>query len=122
MNNKTLLFRQVSPAFVKSGRVTSQVFIPTRKDNKKLSVYNSDQFSAEESWGHFTANKNCNSKGVLAVTIGECNSQKLKIIIDDKTFEGHVLIDFSNLTNSETIVAGRYLVNIAIERGWQFEI
>ena len=47
MNNSTNLFRQISPTFIKDGQVTSQAFTPTRKDEKKLSVYDGDQFSAE---------------------------------------------------------------------------
>jgi len=39
VNDSTLLHRQVNPAFVQSGRVTSQAFKPTPKDQGLLSVY-----------------------------------------------------------------------------------
>ena len=43
MTPDTLLFRQVNPGWIREGRVTSQAFKPTAKDEKKLSVYDGDQ-------------------------------------------------------------------------------
>lgn len=56
MNNDTSLLRQIHSTFIISGgvSVTSQAFRPSPKDEKKLSVYDGDQFSAEESWNHYT--------------------------------------------------------------------
>lgn len=39
MTPESLLLRQVNPRWIREGRVTSQVFRPTPKDEKKLSVY-----------------------------------------------------------------------------------
>ena len=121
MNNETLLFRQVSPAFIKDGRVTSQAFTPTRKDNEKLSVYDGEQFSAEESWKHFATNTNGNSVGVLAVTVNECSSQNLRVVPDNNAFQGHALIDFSSLGKNQTRIKSRILTEDAIRRGWQYK-
>ncbi len=53
MTEKTLLLRQIHPLFIQEGRVTSQAFRPTPKDQKKLSVYDGDLITAERSWVHF---------------------------------------------------------------------
>jgi len=39
MTENTLLLRQVHPSFVQDGKITSQVFRPTPKDENKLSMY-----------------------------------------------------------------------------------
>jgi len=52
MNSGTLLHRQVNPSWVQQGRVTSQVFKPTPKDNHRLSVYDGDQVTALQAWLH----------------------------------------------------------------------
>jgi hypothetical protein len=67
MTGTTLLLRQVHPSFVQAGRVTSQAFRPTPKDESLLSVYDGDQITAENSWSHFTSQNNCRSVGVMAV-------------------------------------------------------
>lgn len=120
MNDETLLFRQVSPTFIKDGRVTSQAFTPTEKDDWKLSVYDGEKFSAKASWKHFITNTNGDSVGVLAITVNECASQELEVILDNNTFEGHVSIDFSRLTKNQAKKRARILVKAAIKRGWQY--
>jgi hypothetical protein len=54
MNAQTLLLRQIHPSFVQQGRVTSQAFRPTPKDESKLSMYDGDQITPEASWRHYT--------------------------------------------------------------------
>ena len=39
MNSKTILLRQIHPIWIQQGRVTSQAFRPTPKDENKLSVF-----------------------------------------------------------------------------------
>ena len=56
MSGATLLWRQVNPHWVRAGRVTSQVFKPTKKDNNKLSVDDGDLVSAEEAYRTYTEN------------------------------------------------------------------
>ena len=53
MNSQTLLLRQIHPSFIQQGRVTSQAFRPTPKDEMKLSVYDGDQMTPEEAFEHF---------------------------------------------------------------------
>jgi len=50
MKETTLLLRQINPAFVQLGRVTSQAFRPTPKDHDLLSAYNGDLIEPEPAW------------------------------------------------------------------------
>jgi hypothetical protein len=64
MVNEYLLHRQIHPSFVIDGVVSNQAFIenavavssgafiPTVKDNNKLSVYNGEKFTAKDSFDH----------------------------------------------------------------------
>ena len=72
MTDLTLLHRQVNPSWVHLGRVTSQAFKPTPKDNRRLSVYDGDQVTAHRAWSHYTGDLGFTSIGVLAVTVSEC--------------------------------------------------
>ena len=65
MTDDTLLLRQVNPAWIQDGRITSQVFRPTPKDSKRLSVYDGDQISAEDAWSHYVRELELESVGVL---------------------------------------------------------
>ncbi len=71
MNDGTLLLRQVHPTFVQQGRMTSQVFKPTTKDNNELSVYDGDQITADAAWRHYTEKLHLSSTGVVAVAVAE---------------------------------------------------
>ena len=120
MNAATLLHRQVHPNFIHSGRISSQVFEPTRKDGTLLSVYDGDQFTAKTSWRHYTSEPHCKSVGVVSVTVDECSRDDLPTIADADTFPGHVLIDFSELTKSAVKRAAKRLRAAAEQRGWQY--
>jgi hypothetical protein len=68
MPENTFLYRQVHPSWVQAGRITSQVFKPTPKDENKLSAYDGDRISAEKAWIHYTRELSLSSCGVVAVT------------------------------------------------------
>lgn len=59
MTPDTLLLRQINPTFVQCGRVTSQAFRPTPKDEFYLSVDNGDRLAAEDAWRRFTEDQGC---------------------------------------------------------------
>ena len=96
MTESTELLRQVNPKFLHQGRPSSQVFKPTAKDDKKLSVYDGDLIAAEAAWQHFTNELGHSSVGVLAVTVGECHSQELDVRPDPTPFPEHAIISFEN--------------------------
>ena len=80
MTPDTLLLRQIHPSFIQDGRVTSQAFRPTPKDEFLLSVDDGDRVSADASWQRFIANPACKSVGVQAVSQAECAVQALTVI------------------------------------------
>ena len=116
MTESTLLYRQIHPAWVREGRVTSQAFRPTAKDRKRLSVHDGDQISAEESWRRHTLKYR--SAGVQAVTVAEC--RPLPVRPDPRPFPEHVVIDFTGCSRSETRRAAQRLAAAARQRGWAY--
>ena len=120
MNSETLLLRQVHPSWIQSGRVTSQAFRPTPKDSARLSAYDGDQISPEDSWRHFTADDLHASTGVLAVSVGECESEGRQVIPDPEVYPEHVLIDFSGLSASRVKAVAAVLSEYARRRGWLY--
>ncbi len=121
MDDATLLLRQVHPAFVHCGRVTSQVFRPTPKDESRLSVYNADMISAEDAWRHFTSELHFESVGVLAVSVGECRREQLSVAPDPTPFASHTVISYVGLSNSQIEAKSKRLRNHATDRGWLFQ-
>ena len=125
MKADTHLWRQVHPTFIQDDQITSQVFAPTPKDQGKLSVYDGDQISAEDSWSHFTAPKNdkpaYRSIGVVSVTVGECEANSTLVTPDPTAFEEHVLIDFGELTKPMQKTVAKELSRLARVRGWMYQ-
>jgi len=130
VNEETLLYRQVHPNFVQfdgistqafsaPASVTSQTFTPTDKDDNKLSVYDGDVFTPEQSYEHYT--QKLSSYGVLGLTVTQFDSQGLTAAADDETFEGHVLIDYSSCkTKGELIKKAKKLRDMAMQRNWLY--
>jgi hypothetical protein len=120
LNSDTLLLRQIHPSFVQEGRVTSQAFRPTPKDEDQLSVYNGDSINARNSWEHYTATLNLASDGVMALTKAECDAEALNIVEDAVPFPEHCSIDFSGLTDPEQKKKSKKLAAHAKKREWLF--
>ncbi|KFF22224.1 hypothetical protein [Chryseobacterium sp. JM1] len=129
MTEKTLLHRQIHPSWVQNDTVSSQAFLaenniaslaftPSEKDHKKLSVYNGEKFSAEQSFTHYTAT--LQSAGVLSVTVSEVDSiGDLKVQEDNNPFDGHSIIDYSMVENTNQIKKkAKRLKGLATQRGW----
>jgi hypothetical protein len=117
-----LLFRQVNPAFIREGRVGSQAFRPTRKDERMLSVARSSLTTAQASFARHTGCLKLASVGTWAVTVAECASLGLPARPDAIT-EGpcpdpaHAVVDFTAFTNSKVEGHGARLARLANERG-----
>ena len=120
MSPETLLHRQVHPAFIQEGRITSQVFTPTPKDNGCLSVYDGDRITAEAAWRHYTRKQRFKSVGVVAVTVSECSHEGLQARADPGAFAEHVLIDFAGGDRNRVRRTAKRLRAIAAQRGWQY--
>lgn len=118
MTEETLLLRQIHPSFVQNGRVTSQAFRPTPKDENRLSVDNGDRISPEDSWKRFSARPKCTSSGVMAVSQGECSTCALRVIGDGTPHAEHCYIDFAPFSSNQSGKIGKKLAAKAHERGW----
>lgn len=121
MNDLTLLLRQIHPSFIQAGRITSQAFRPTPKDENKLSVYDGDQITAEAAWKHFTGNPDCRSAGIMAVTKGQCVDLALDVIANGEPFPEHASIDYSTFAKSEVEKKAKVLKGYAQARGWLYQ-
>ena len=120
MTDDTLLLRQVNPVWIQAGHITSQVFRPTPKDSKRLSVYDGDQISAKDAWSHYVKKLGLSSVGVVAVTVAECEEQDLPVVPDPNPFPEHVVIKFDDHKNSQIKTKAKLLTQAAEARGWQY--
>ena len=121
MNATTLLHRQVNPAWIQLGRVTSQAFKPTAKDNRRLSVYDGDKIDAADAWQHYTGSLCFSSAGVIGVRVDECQSLELSSESDPIPFPEHAVIIFGEFSNAETEKKAKQLRAFALTRGWQYQ-
>lgn len=120
MTLETLLLRQINPNFIQNGRVTSQAFRPTPKDENELSVYNGDLISAENSWLHFTSTLSFKSAGVMAVSYGQCSEQSVPVIFNGVPFPEHAYLNFSGMSKKEIERKAKVLMSKAQDRNWLF--
>ncbi len=121
MNGETLLLRQIHPNFVQNGRVTSQAFRPSPKDESQLSVDNGNMVTPEASWKRFSAQPENSSAGVMAISHDECVDCKLSVIEDGIPYPEHCYLDFSPIGRNESDRIGKKLASAAQLRGWLFE-
>ena len=121
MTKGTLLYRQVNPSWIQNGEPSSQVFAPTPKDEKKLSVYDGEQINAEDSWKHYTNTLGLSSKGTLAITVSECEDEDLVVVPDPETFKEHTLVDFSNCSTNQIKSKAKKLKQKALDRDWCYK-
>jgi hypothetical protein len=117
---ETLLLRQIHPSFVQAGRVTSQAFRPTPKDQGLLSVDNGDLVHAQATWQRHTASGS-QSAGVMAVSRAECDLYGLSVIEDGHPYIEHCSIDYSSYNNTVREQKAKLLRNKAQSRGWQWQ-
>ncbi len=122
MNDMTCLYRQIHPSLFQNGRVQSSAFRPKPSDDRHLSVYNGNYFSAKQSHEHYSELKR-NSIGVLHVTVFDCYEYELSINEDNNPFVGHASIVFSEeLSNSKIEKIARKLTMKAWENGWDYYV
>ncbi len=120
MRSHELLLRQVHPNFVQKGRVTSQAFRPTPKDEQRLSVYDGNLIEPPAAWQHYTNTLGQASLGVMAVSRTECAVLTLPVRPDPEPFPEHVVIDFSGYTKNQIEAKAKELKRHADARGWLF--
>lgn len=120
MKEDVLLYRQIHPNNIQNGYASTLAFTPSKKDNNKLSVYNSLLISAEDSWVHYTS-KGLKSFGVEGVIVKECTDNNLDAKPDPLDgFQEHAVIDFLDATKSKAEKYASILKQKANARGWLF--
>ena len=120
MNESTLLYRQVNPNWVFNGKASSQTFMPTRKDQGLLSVYDGDKITPEVSWRHFNDTLGFDSIGVLGVSVAECQGLQLPVRPAPNLFLEHTVIDFNGLSRRVRERKADTLKMVANARDWLF--
>ena len=108
------------PQFVQQGQPSSQVFRPTPKDEKLLSVYDGDQSGPGDAFEHYTSQIGLSSVGVMAVTAEECETCELQSRPDPEAFPEHAVIDFSEYGEREIKKKAKQLKAFAIQQGWLY--
>jgi hypothetical protein len=122
--SEELLFRQVSPSFLKvGGFLSSQIFRPTGKDDGLLSVDRSSiEPSPEASLTRFNANGG-QSIGVLAATVAEFHGQELACHEDPLHHNAaHAVANFQGLTRGQCEKKSKVLLACAEARGYLFQL
>jgi len=104
--------------FVVNGRVTSQAFKPTPKDEGKLSVEDAEKTDAFKSFQNYTTALKLASAGVMGVTEGECQACELNVVCDGVPTPEHCYIDFTALTEGESKKKAKLLAAAATARDW----
>lgn len=120
MTPETLLLRQIHPSFIQDGRVTSQAFRPTPKDEFLLSVDDGDRVTAEASWQRFIANPACTSVGVQALSEAECTAEELPVLEDGNPHPEHCSVDFTAFDKKAIEKKSKLLRAYAETRSWLF--
>jgi len=114
------LLRQINPNFIQDGRVSSQAFRPTPKDEGCLSVYDGDLIAPGAAYAHFTDSLGFQSVGVQAVTVAECAALDLPARPDPEPFPEHAVIDFSAFQKKQVEAKAKRLRILADARGWRY--
>ncbi|QUN70146.1 MULTISPECIES: hypothetical protein [Pseudomonas] len=121
MKGNTRLLRQVNPNWIQDGRITSQAFSPTPKDEMKLSCYDGDLIDPPQAHEHFVNTLGLRSVGVLAVTADECQALELPALPDPAPFKEHAIINFEGNGKSDIRRKSKELRSLAEARDWLYK-
>ena len=121
MRSETLLLRLVHPAHVHAGMITSQAFRPPTQ-SPLLTVFDATVTSPATVWAwsldFFPQSRRF--AGIVAVSLGECESLGLSVSEIQDHPEGHSVIDFTGLSRGQLRQAAVILKEFAAARGWIF--
>ncbi|MBI4863223.1 MAG: hypothetical protein HY815_23590 [Candidatus Riflebacteria bacterium] len=119
---RELLWRQVHPGFIHDGRVSSQAFTPTPKDEGLLSVARESLTTAKDAFRHHVETLGFASAGVMAVSVGECLDASLNSYDQPLPHNpAHAIVDFRALSDKQTGKTGRKLAALARSRGFVYQ-
>jgi hypothetical protein len=112
-----VLFRQIHPSQFLDGEPASSAFIPSSKDENKLSVDRSALTTAQQSYTTYTSN-GLASVAVFGVTVGEFSGHQIECLADPLAEnKAHALADYSTHSKSAQKNIGKKLKQQAIQRG-----
>lgn len=121
-DNDEALFRQIHPSWMDGDHPSSQPFVPTPKDDGKVSLDRSAVVTAEQSFVNYTKDKE--SVAVYGLTVGEFSVEQIDCFEDPiaaadgvKENLAHSLADYSPHAPSRQKTIAKRLKRIAIERG-----
>ena len=112
-------FRQVNPSWMEEDEPSRQAFIPTRKDDGKLSLDRSASTTAKQAYDDFCS-LGLNSDGVFGITPSECAEDPNPIECFESPLENnphHSHADFNGLSKSQMKAKSQELRRKAIARG-----
>jgi hypothetical protein len=112
-----LLLRQIAPAFVVDGAITSAAFTPTRKDEGLLSVSRGCLVTPQQAWERHTRDKGLKSVGTWGVSVTECELPCHGDPTDDPPDDAHAVIDFRGLSRGAVERRAKQLREVATARG-----
>lgn len=112
-------FRQINPSWLENGEPSRLAFVPTRKDDGKLSLDRSVSTSPKASFDDFCS-LGLSSSGVFGLTPGEFEEGPAPVCCFESPLENnphHSHADFSQLTNGEKKARSQLLRRKAVARG-----
>lgn len=122
-----VLFRQVNPSFYDKGEPSSQPFMPTSKDENKLSVDRSGLTDAKQSYELFVGN-GYKSSAVYGLSVGEFKHEDLPSVSDPipaspgkAANPAHAYANYSNHSAQEQKRKAKRLKHLAISRGCLYQ-
>ena len=114
IDDATPLHRQLVHNWIRNGRITSQGFRPTRKDDNILSLAHGEIVSPEESQQRHRA-RGYQSDAVATITGADCRQVNLRPIHDGDPAPEHVSMPFPpDASNSQRNDVARRLAAKAI--------
>lgn len=118
-----VLFRQVHPSFIQGSEPSSQPFLPTPKDDDKLSVDRASLTTPPEAHALFTSNGR-RSAAVYGLSAGEFGAERLPCFFDpleatveDPANPAHAYADYSAHGTAQQKNKAKRLKQKALARG-----
>ena len=118
-NSSEIQFRQVNPSWMEDDGPSRLAFLPTKKDDGKLSMDRSATTDAKSSFDDFRS-LGLNSDGVFGLTPNECLEAPNPIECFESPLENnphHSHAEFTGLTRSQQKAKSQELRRKALARG-----
>ena len=117
MNDGTRLLRQIAEGMIREGRLSSETFLPNRRQQPwSLSVYSGDMITDKAAINHYRVIEGGNTIGLAWVTVLQCEELGLGVEHTPHTdFDSHCDIKFPQQSWSRARKLAQQLRDRAIE-------